>query len=124
MIEIRLDDRNFTLEAKGHALETEGPEWKYICSNVSTLTQGLAYSLTKYEKEHESIRGMDYRPEPGDLLLKVDPEEWARAAVRKRMQNFGDALEMLAQCESSYIHMVWNGEEIRGIMTEEETDDE
>lgn len=114
MIEIRLDDRSFTLEIKGHAMAEEGPEHRFICSNVSVIAQGLAYCLTKYEKEHEALYGMDYRPEEGDLLLKALPEDWAKAAVKKRFQIAGDMLEMLAICEGSYIHMTWNGQEIIG----------
>lgn len=114
MIRIDLDDKHFTLRVTGHATAEEGKDHQLICNAVSVIAQGLAYSVTRLEKEREAITGLDYRPESGNLLLKIYPEQWAEAAVRKRMQIFGDALEMLAICESSYITMVWNGEEIKG----------
>ena len=119
MISINLDDKNFVLTVKGHALEAEGPDHQLICNSVSVIVQGLAYSLTKFEKDRDAMEGFDYRPDEGDLYLKIMPVAWAQAVVRKRMQIYGDALEMLAICEPKYIEMTWNGEEIKPQKEEE-----
>ena len=76
MIEIRLDtDRKMELTVTGHATAEEGEEHSLICNSVSVLAQGMAYCLTKYESDHEALLGLDYRPDKGDMLLKLFPEE-------------------------------------------------
>ena len=113
MIEINVNTARFKLEIKGHAKLEETPEYREICAAVSAIAQGLAYTITKYEKDHEAINGIDYRPEPGDLLLQVTPAAWAEAMIRKRFYAFADALELMAMSEPQSVHMIRDGEEIK-----------
>lgn len=113
MIEINLNTARFKLEIKGHAKREESEEYSAICTGVSTLAQGLAYTITKYESDHEALNGMDYRPEPGDLLLKAIPATWAEAAIRKRFNAYGDGMELLAMSHPECVRMIRDGEEVK-----------
>jgi uncharacterized protein YsxB (DUF464 family) len=119
MIDINVNTARFKLEIRGHAKPEETPEYQGICAAVSAIAQGLAYTITKYEKDHEAINGIDYRPEPGDMLLQVTPAGWAEAAIRKRFHAFSDALELMAMSEPQSVHMIRDGEEILPMGGEE-----
>lgn len=112
MIEINLNTAKFRLTVEGHAMAEETKEHSEICAAVSAMAQALAYTITRYEKDHESIKGMDYRSEPGDFLLQIQPEDWAESFIRKRMQTYGDGLELLAGSHPESIHMIRDGEEV------------
>ena len=109
MININLSVEHFTLEIKGHAQPEETEQYKEVCSGCSMLAQGLAYSLTKFQDRQNGIREIEYRGTPGDMLLKVKPDPWAEATVRKRMRAYGDGLELLAKSDPASVKMIWDG---------------
>ncbi len=112
MIRIDLDETRLMLTVKGHAQAEESEEYRHICAGVSAIAQGMAYCLAKWQKEKDSLLAMDYRPDKGDLLLQVQPEDWARPGARRRMAIFGDGLEMMAVCHPESIEMTRNGENV------------
>jgi hypothetical protein len=121
MIEINLNTARFKLEIRGHAKPEEHPDYSAICTGVSTLAQGLGYTISKYESDHEALNGLDYRPEAGDLLLKAYPASWAEAAIRKRYNAYGDGLELMALSHPECIRMIRDGEEIKAMEEEKES---
>ena len=115
MIEINLDTNKFKLTVEGHAKPEETDRHAEICAAVSAMAQGLAYSISRFEKDHNGINGIDYRSEPGDFLLQIYQDDWVGSFVRKRMQAYGDGLEFMAACEPQSIHMIRDGEEIEAF---------
>ena len=109
MIDINLSIEHFTLEIRGHAQPEETEQYKEICSGCSMLAQGMAYSITKFQKKQNGIRAIEYRGNPGDMLLKVQPDPWAEATVRKRMRAYGDGLELMAKSHPESVRMAWDG---------------
>ena len=118
MIEINLNTARFKLEVKGHAQPEETKEYSEVCAAVSALAQGLVYTVTKYESDHEAIGEMDYRNDPGDFLWRVKPDPWAEALIRKRMYAYGDGLEMMAACHPESVKMIYDGEEVQPFTEE------
>ena len=118
MIIINLDDRLLKLTVTGHATPEEGPDWKLVCNSVSVLAQGLVYSIAKFEENHDALLGFDYKIDPGDMIVNPSPEEWARATIRKRMQIYGDGLQLVAENFPEYCRMTWNDMEIKAEVTE------
>ena len=115
MIEIRMNTARFKLTVKGHATAEETGEWREVCSAVSALAQALAWSITKYDgMEKGALKSVEYRPDSGDLLLRVWPESWAEIGMRHRYRIYGDGLEMLALAHPESVHMIWDDEEIQG----------
>lgn len=121
MIEINMNTARFKLTVKGHALPEETEEYSQICSAVSALAQGLAYTITKYESDHNCIEELDYRNEPGDFFWQVKPEAWAEALIRKRMYAYGDGMEMMASCHPESVKMIYDGEEVEPFTEEDES---
>lgn len=109
MIEINLSVEKFTLKITGHAQPDESERYREICAGASMLAQGLASSICKFQKTQNGIQAIDYRDTPGDMLLKIRPDPWAEATVRKRMRAYGDGLELLALAEPQSVQMTWDG---------------
>lgn len=109
MIKINLSVENFTLTITGHAKPEECENYRQVCAGASMLTQGLAMSITKFQASQNGIREIDYRDTPGDMLLRIKPDPWAEATVRKRMRAYGDGLELLALSEPQSVTMIWDG---------------
>jgi len=109
MITINLSVEKFTLKIDGHAEPAESQEYREICAGCSMLAQGLAASITKFQGKQDGIREIDYRDTPGDMLLRIQPEPWAEATVRKRMRAYGDGFELLAQSAPGSVTMIWDG---------------
>lgn len=109
MININLSVEKFTVTVTGHAQPDEGENYREVCAAASMMVQGLAHSITKFQGAQNGIREIDYRGEPGDMMLRVKPEAWAEATVRKRMRAYGDGLELLALSEPQSVTMTWDG---------------
>jgi len=109
MININLSVEKFTLKIDGHAMPEEGERFREICAAASMLAQGLANSICKFQKAQNGIREIVYRDTPGDMLLKITPDPWAEATVRKRMRAYGDGMELLALAEPQSVQMTWDG---------------
>ncbi len=124
MIRINLDTKHFTLTIEGHARQEEGGEFNAVCTAVSAIAQGVAYCVTKENTEKDILEGMDYRPEPGDFLIRLLPTEWARVKVRKILNIYGDGLEMLAMSHPEFIRMERDGAIILAPEIPEETSEE
>lgn len=113
MIEINVNTARFKVTIKGHAMPEENARYLEICNSVSSLAQGLAYALTKYEKEHEPFKRVEWRGEPGNTLLRVWPEEWAERMARGYVNIYADGMELLALSYPECVHMIRDGEEIK-----------
>lgn len=109
MITINLSVEKFKVTVTGHAQPEEGENYRETCAATSMLIQGLAHSITKFQAAQNGIQEIDYRGEPGDMLLRIKPEPWAEATVRKRMRAYGDGLELLAMSEPQSVRMTWDG---------------
>lgn len=113
MIEINLNTARFKLTVKGHAQPEEHSEYQAICSGVSAIVQGMVYCIGKYDEEWGALKALEYRPEPGDVMVRPWPLTFAESAMRHKMNNFGDALELMAMAHPEAIHMIRDGEEIQ-----------
>lgn len=112
MIEINLNTARYKLTVTGHAQPEESKEYSAICSAVSALAQSLFYCVSKFNDGEGSMKSVEYRGDPGDLLLRVWPEEWAESAIRHRFKNYGDGMELLAKSHPEAVSMIWDGERI------------
>ena len=115
MIHINMSVERFTLVVKGHAEPNESEQYREICAGASMLAQGMMASITKFQKEHNGIRRILYRGDPGDMILTVEPEPWAEATIRKRMRAYADGMELLALAHPGSVHMIRDGEEIKNF---------
>ena len=109
MIEIRMETPRLKLMVTGHAKKEENADFSAICTAVSVLAQGLAYTFGKIGRAMKSVQ---YRNDPGDLFLMAMPEEFAKAVAREKFKTYGDGLEMLAKAHPECVGMVWDGERI------------
>lgn len=122
MIEIEMNTARLKLTVKGHAMPDESPQYKEICAACSALVQALAYTITKFNNEGDALEIFKFQDEPGDVILKVKPTEWAERSIRKRFDVYGDGLELLAMSHPCSVKMIWDGELI--IPSEEEQKNE
>ena len=97
MITIRMNTARLKLTVEGHAQPEESMEYNQICAAVSALAQSLAYSISKYNDGEGTMKSFEYRPEPGNLLIRVYPEVWAERALTTRFRIIGDGIELLAK---------------------------
>lgn len=109
MIHINMSVEKFTLVVKGHAEPNESEQYREICAGASMLAQGMMASITKFQKEHNGIRRILYRGDPGDMILTVEPEPWAEATIRKRMRAYADGMELLTLSNPECVEMLWDG---------------
>ena len=109
MIEIRMETKRLKLSVTGHAKAEENEDYAAICTAVSTVAQGLAYTVSKMGK---ALRSVQYRKDPGDLFLLAIPEDYAVPVAREKFKTYGDGLEMLAKAHPECVGMVWDGERI------------
>lgn len=112
MIHIEMNTTRFLLTIEGHAQPEEHKDYKEICAAASMLAQGLAYSISKLNGDSDALSSMKYRDEPGNMMLKVYPEEWARISIGWRFNYYGDGLEMLALAHPQCVEFIWDGEKI------------
>lgn len=109
MIEINMNTKRLKLSIKGHALQTETDHHSAICTGVSAIAQGMAYTYSKISK---AMREVQYRDDPGDLFLLAIPEDYAVAPAREIFKAYGNGLEMMAKCHPESVSMIWDGEKI------------
>lgn len=120
MIEVNVNTARYKVTVTGHALPEENERYKEICNAVGALVQGLAYAVTKYEKDHDPFKSFEWRPVPGDTMLRVWPEEWAERTMRRYISIYADGIELLAMTYPESIHMIRDGEEIKDFGGEKE----
>jgi hypothetical protein len=114
MIDIEVNTGRYRITVKGHALPEESEDYQAICTAVSALTQALAYSIGKCGGDKSALKKMDYRADRGDMLIRAWPEPWAELGIRGIFRCYCDGLEMMAKVRPESVHMIWDGEEIRG----------
>ena len=122
MIEIEMNTARLKLTVKGHAMPDESPQFKEICAACSALVQALAYTITKFNHEGDALELFKFQDEPGNVILKVKPSEWAERSIRRRFNEYGDGLELLALSHPCSVEMIWDGEKI--LANGEEKNDE
>ena len=111
MIEITVNTTRYRVTVKGHAQPEESDKYKEICAAASALAQALMYSLTKLPRD--AMKSVEYRQDPGDLLIRVFPEEWAELSVKNRLKAYADGMELLAISHPCSITMIRDGELIK-----------
>ena len=109
MITIRMDEKKLKLTVEGHATAEESRDYQLICTAASALTQGLAYSVSRSSGDMKSI---EYRPEPGNLMLRVYPESKTESEIRQKFITYGDGMELLAKSHDCSVTMIRNGTRI------------
>jgi len=112
MIEINLNTARFKLTVKGHAEPDESDSYQQICAATSAIVQALAYSITKFNHEGDALKEFKFRDDPGNAELRVWPEEWAENSIKRRFNEYGDGLELLALSHNCSVSMIWDGEKI------------
>ena len=112
MIKITMNTTRFMLTVEGHAEPKETEQYKEVCAATSAIVQSLVYSISKFNGDDDALSSMKYRNDPGNVLLKVYPEEWARLSIAKRFNYYGDGLELLAKSHPYSVEFIWDGERI------------
>lgn len=110
MITITMNTERLKITVTGHATAEESEQYKEICSAAAALAQALMYSISKFPSD--ALKAADYRNDPGDLLIRIFPEDWARLGVRNRFKAYGDGLELLAKSHPQSVTMIRDGERI------------
>ena len=112
MIRIEMNTARFKLTVEGHAEPEETSMYKEVCAACSAIVQSLVYSITKFNHEGDVLEIFKYRDDPGNVLLKVKPSEWAESSVKRRFNEYGDGLELLALSHPYSVQFIWDGEPI------------
>ena len=122
MIRINMNTARLKLTVEGHAMQEEGPEYQQICAAASALAQSLAWSVNKYNEGEGTMKSFEYRPETGNLLIRVWPEHWAEAVFKRKFKDYADGFELLAKSHPQSVEFIWDGERI--LPEKEETENE
>lgn len=112
MIKITMNTTKLKLTVEGHAMPAESDQYKEICSAASALAQSLAYTVSRYNKGEGAVKSFEYRPEAGNLLIRVFPEHWAERELRHRFEIYGDGLQLLAESHPQCVQFIRDGERI------------
>ena len=112
MITITMNTTKLKLTVEGHATPEESEQYKEICAAASALTQSLAYTVSRYNGGDGTMKSFEYRPDPGNLLLRVYAETWAEREFRHRFEIYGDGLQMLAEGHPQSVRFIRDGERI------------
>lgn len=121
MITINMNTARFKLTVEGHAQPEETELYKEVCAACSAIVQALVYSITKFNHEGDALEIFKYRDDPGNVLLKVKPSKWSESSIKRRFNEYGDGLELLALSHPYSVEFIWDGEK---ITPEEEKQDE
>lgn len=111
MINIKMDSNRLLLTVKGHAMPEETDAYREICSASSALAQAMVYAVTRY-KEGAALDILDYRPDSGDLMVKMRAEEGYEKQMRAIWEVYGYGLELLAQSHPMSVEMIWDGAKV------------
>ena len=118
MITITMNTKRLKLTVDGHAQPEESAEYREICAAASALAQALAYTVSRYNGGEGTMKSIQYRPDPGNLLLKVFPETWAERAFQHIYNHYAEGMQLLAESHPQCITFIRDGERIG---TKEET---
>lgn len=112
MITITMNTTKLKLTIEGHAMPEESDEYREICAAASALAQSLAYTVTKYNDGDGTMKSFQYRPDAGNLLIRIFPAEWAERAFRHRFEIYGDGLQLLAESHPESVRFIRDGERV------------
>ena len=112
MITITMNTTKLKLTIEGHAMPEESDEYKEICAAASALAQSLAYTVTRYNDGEGTMKSFQYRPEAGNLLIRIFPATWAEREFRHRFEIYGDGLQMLAESHPQSVRFIRDGERV------------
>ena len=124
MITITMNTARLKLTVEGHAIPAEDQEeldYLRICSAASALSQSLAYAITKYNDGEGTMKSFNYRPDPGNLLIRVFPETWAEREFRHIFEIYSRGFQLLAESHPQSVTFIKDGER---IIAKEEKDNE
>ena len=110
MITIRMQTSKYKLTVEGHALPEESEQYREICAATSALAQSLAWTISKGKRF--GAKAIEYRPDPGNLMLRVFPEMWENTAYSNAFRVIGDGFELLAKSHPQSVTFIWDGERI------------
>ena len=122
MITVNMNTARFKLTVEGHAQPEESEDYRQICAACSALAQSLAWSVSKYNDGEGAMKSFEYRPDAGNLLIRVWPEAWAEASFRHKFRNYGDGFELLAKSHPCSVTFILDGERVN--QEKEETGNE
>ena len=112
MITIRMNTTKLKLTIDGHATPEESDEYRQICAGASALAQALMYAMTKYNDGKDTMKSVEYRPDAGNLMIRVYPEPWAEMGLRSIFRAYGDGFQLLAESHPQSIEMIRDEERI------------
>ena len=105
MIVIRMNTKRLKLTVEGHATPEEGPQYREICAAASALAQALVYSCGKM-KDKRALERIEYRPDPGHMMLNVEPVRMAKVLIWQRFKHYADGMELLAKSHPNSVMMI------------------
>lgn len=112
MIHIEMNTGRLKMTVKGHALPEEcGEDYGKICNAVGALAQGMVYAVTRYE-EGAALDSMDYRPDSGNLMIRMKAEEGYENRLRGIWDLYGYGLELMAKSHPQSVEMIWDGAKV------------
>lgn len=110
MITITMNTARLKLTVEGHAQPEESEEFQLICAASSALAQSLAYACSKYNGGEGTMKSFQYRPDSGNLLIKVFPETWAERFFRNIFDAYGWGMQLLAESHPQSVTFIKDGE--------------
>lgn len=111
MIEINMNTARQKLTVKGHATPEESEQFSEICSASGALAQAMVYAATR-AVEGAAVKELDYKPERGDLMVKIYPEAGYEKTVQEIFRLYGYGMELLAKSHPCSVTMIFDGEKI------------
>lgn len=115
MITITMNTKRLKLTVTGHALQEESKgetDYIAICNMVAALAQGMAYAVSRYNNGEGTMKSIEYRPDPGDLMLKVFPETWAEREFMHIFNIYAEGMQLLAESHPQSVTFIRDGERI------------
>lgn len=116
MILITMNSKRLKLTVEGHAMPEENggndADTIGICNAVSALAQGLIYTISQYNNGEGTTKSIQYRNDPGDLMIKIFPEPWAEREIRHRFEIYADGLQLMAESHPQSVTFIRDGERI------------
>lgn len=111
MIHIEMNTNRLKLTIKGHAQPAETEQYREICSAASAIAQSMVYAISRYN-DGSALKELDYRPDPGNLMVRLMPEEKQEEPLKMIMTLYGYGLELLAKSHPYSVQMIWDGAKI------------
>ena len=111
MIRIELNTNRMKLTVKGHAEPEEMEKYRECCAAASAISQAMVYAVSQWN-DGSALKALDYKNDPGDLMVKLFPEEKAEKQLQMILTLYGYGLELLAKSHPQSVEMIWDGAKI------------